>query len=404
MLAEPTVCRYVEPLMRKLLILIAVILGLLLLLWLREDQPRPLEEFAQQESVIPAPAEPLPAVVASEAELPAIQRKPQAEETAPGSMEDDVEALTLVLRFFDEDTRKPVSGNIQLWHLNVPDSERWTAGDELLLEEEMKDGRMAIPNLAPGSYRVHALFAKQGSPDLEPFQLQFDQQQEEYLVPAPQTENVFITWFLPDGSLLRGDEEALERRWAGRGAFMATDLNPAWVNPRYEKSEDGLTIHLSSRGSGGRFGSRSHQRWREQKGADGRYSADSVKQNSREWRNFTKSRWRRDGRDELLLIVRHQGTTEYAAVFVEPRDIQERLQFPAGIPARDMTEEIQVECEPVAFGLRKGASEHGILHLEQAWPQSTITISIDVEEFAPLNLSWRPIDGPLPVIVLAPRT
>jgi len=406
MLAEPSVSRYVEPLMRKLLFPAAVILGLLLLLWLREDEPRPLDQLAQQEVATPAAADPLPAGVSpsvSGKRPTEIQRAPQIEEAQESQIAQATELLTLALLFFDAETNKPVSGKIQLWQLDVQASERWTAGDLLLFEKEVRDGRMEVPNLIPGAYRVHALFARDESPDLEPFDLQFDQQQVEFLVPIPRTEDAFLTWVLPNGSLLLGDQEKLERHWAGRGANMVSNPNPDWVNPRYEIVDGGYELTLSSRGGGGRFGSRPHQRWREQKSADGRYSADSVKQDSRQWRNFTKSRWRRGHRGGVLVVLRPQGATEYAAVFVEPRDIQERLQFPAGIAARDMTENIQVECHPVAFGLRSDAQKQGILHLEQAWQKSTITISIDVEEFAPVQLTWRPIDGPLPRITLAPR-
>jgi len=392
--------------MRKLLFLTAVILGLLLLLWLREDEPQALEEMGQQEVVLPAAADPLPAVTAAAetpAESAAIQRDPQIVEANEVPDADAVETLTLVLRFFDEETAKPVSGSIQLWQLNLRQSDRWTAGDLLLFENEVRDGRMEVPNLEPGSYRVHALFAREGSPDLEPFDLEFDQQQVEFLVAVPRTEEAFITWVLPNGSLVLGEQEKLERHWAGRGANMVANPNPDWVNPRYEIVDGDYELAMSSRGGGGRFGSRTHQRWREQKSADGRYPADSVKQDSRQWRNFTRSRWRRGNRGEVLLVLRPQGTTEYAAVFVEPRDIQERLRFPAGITPRDLTEVIQVECDPVAFGLHADGQGKGIRHLEQAWPLSTITISIDVEEFAPVNLSWRPIDGPLPMIELVPR-
>ncbi len=407
MLAEPTASRYVEPLMRKPLILIAAILGLLMLLWLREDEPRSLAEPARQEINMPAAADPLPPLIAPDAPgttLHQIQRDQPVVEINSSSTPEAAEALTLILRFFAAETLQPVSGALQLWQVNLPENEQWTAGDRLVLETKAQDGRLEVPNLSAGEYRVHCLFAVEGSPASAAFRLQHDQQQVELKVTMPHKEEAHITWVFRNGSLLCGDQEILERRWAGNSSSMNSHPDPVWAQERRQKIENEETMTFRGRGAGGRFGSRSHQSWREQIDGEGRYPLNQIEQNSRLWENQSFSRWRRGGREDIRLSVSAQGTGEYAAVFLEPKEVQQQLRFPAGFEPHDVTSEIQIQCEAVPFGLNPQQQEQQVVHLEQAWQRSTVSITLDVQEFAPVSLTWRPIDGPLPVIALLPRT
>lgn len=401
MLAEPTAWRYVEPDMRKPFALMVALLGLLLLFWWWQGGSRELGDLSSNPSALVAAAEPL-APEPAEA-LPteqAVERQLAEDQVSRVGEEAPAEDLTLVLLFFSAETAAPVSGVIQLWKLNVPENEDWTAGDLSLLETEVQNGRLEVPNLEPGFYRVHILFALEGSPASLPFEFELDQQQVEFVVSVPSKKTAYITWLRPDGTVLRGEEDILERRWEGGSSRMVSDPTPVWVNPRYRKTEEGLAISVGSRGAGGRFGMRLHQEWRRPEGIDGRFSLGPIEQDSRLWRHTTKSRWRRGERLEIELQLNAEGTEDYACVFVEPRDIQARLIFPAGVAPRDLQEEIHIQCEPVGFGPRPTFDDRPVLHAEQAWRQSLLRIRIQTPDFEPVEISWRPIDGPLPSIVL----
>lgn len=407
MLIEPSTSRYVDPLMPKLLFLTAVVLSLLLLLWLREDEPRSLVEPARQEVNKPAAADPLPSIIAHNApsaKLKRIQRDQPVEEINQSSTPEVTETLALILRLFDAETLQPVSGALQLWRVNLPENEQWTAGDRLVLETKAQDGRLEVPNLTAGDYRVHCLFAVEGSPASAAFRLQHDQQQVELKVTMPRKEEAHITWVSSNGALLGGDQEILERQWAGNSSRMNSHPDPVWAQERRQKIENEETMTFRGRGAGGRFGSRSHQSWRAQIDGEGRYPLNQIEQNSRLWKNQSFSRWRRGGREDIRLSVSAQGTGEYAAVFLEPKEVQQQLRFPAGFEPHDVTSEIQILCEAVPFGLNPQQQEQQVVYLEQAWQRSTVSITLDVPEYAPVSLTWRPIDGPLPVIALLPRT
>jgi len=116
------------PGMRRLLLVAVVLVLLVILAWGGGDVSDVVEPKTAPDST-----------VLEEAEFTGTSPAVQVERTVVDQDEDagdDSEAVetgtcSLELRFFDAENWAPVSGNVQLWRLHMPETDRWSAGDYL---------------------------------------------------------------------------------------------------------------------------------------------------------------------------------------------------------------------------------------------------------------------------------
>jgi hypothetical protein len=152
--------------------------------------------------------------------------------------------LQLSLRAPDGTTR---AAKLDLWRIGIPAEPGFTAGDERVGRFELPAAGLAIPDLAPGTYRILTDAHSASAPDLAPFAVQ-----------APRTELAFDVLpskereaFVDLVDMMGKPIAAAEYKSHGRSGSVR---KPGWAHMRAKIEEDGSQ---TSTGYGGQYSSKS---------------------------------------------------------------------------------------------------------------------------------------------------
>jgi hypothetical protein len=116
------------------------------------------------------------------------------EEAAGEEPEDPIElgACTLELRVFDRLTGEPVATGAELWRLEAPGNQHWTAGDQLQAKQLMEHGRGRFFDLPAGRYRVRADARRLDSADPPAFEVRAPNTEVALQIDLPRSYRVFV--------------------------------------------------------------------------------------------------------------------------------------------------------------------------------------------------------------------
>jgi len=186
------------------------------------------------------------------------------EETKPGAAEpapapeapplppDPVDRghCAVLLRVLDAETEQPVASTVDLWRLDAPGNEHWTAGDQLQATAEVPVEGVTLEDLPAGVYRPVCLAERYCADDPPPVRIEGPLTEITFRIAVPRQLYAYVKVVdlrgvpVPTGGVRGGSS----RRWGDR------TRTPAWSRPRAPRKGEAVLI-LGGGGGGG--GSRS---------------------------------------------------------------------------------------------------------------------------------------------------
>lgn len=295
----------------------------------------------------------------------------------------------LVIDFIDAVTGEAVAGEVKLYRLDAPDNELWTEGDQLQLHAHTQGNELIASQIPEGRYRAYPLFARLHAPTPPAFEVEGYTTRISQKVEMPAKHLIHLQLFRSDGVLYNSQIAAVEfRRLADQPNHFGKP-EPDWLTRRELKDEDiGYFTEYS-------FFSLDHPApWAVFPYQANGYSLWQISGDNRDQPIFQRLEARVNLSPANTLRLKPSLGGSYAAVYVDPKDLQQALVFPASYQALDLSHKFEVQCNAISLAANGGRS------LEEAWKELIVSIQLKVEGLQPVQLDWRPSHGPLPRIWL----
>lgn len=300
--------------------------------------------------------------------------EPNASPSSEGEARGD-----LTLDLVDASNGAPIAAPFHLWRLDLPEDERFTAGDLDLGAREAPLGRAVVHDLAPGRYRIACGIQRRGAEDPLGFVLDGSDARVELALELPREREVFLVLFDERGARL--DEAELfgtPRRSEHRSPY-----EPAWPHPR--RAKDGLdAIGLS--GSYGGLACGGSRSWRRVAAEARGFPLGRSREDSQELACRWSSRWRGVGRTQVNCNVRGSdlGEPVYAGASIDAQSVLRHVLLPEGGDARAFTKHARIECEALLVE-RDG--------FEAAWRELEVAVELEAPGYEPLAFGYHPAEG-----------
>ncbi|MBC8403876.1 MAG: hypothetical protein H8E15_01515 [Planctomycetes bacterium] len=382
-----------------------VILLILILIWSNEqDGPIPPTEPGHQSDATEQPALANPeaspeGIAAAEVQRQEVPFTEDLIEIEDEPLEEEMEELPadppqqgdcdLQIDFVDSLTGEAVAGQVKLYRLDAPGNEHWTEGDQLQLSAWANDGQFIAPQIPSGSYRAYPLFAHLDATTPEPFEVEGFLTRVTQQVEMPQTEFLRLQLYRSDGLLYNGDADQVEFQHLEALSNGSGKPEPEWLKERALKNQD--TVYYSE------FGSISwgfSAPWKTYIADPNGFPLWEIKGDNREQQQIYRAHVRVNQSLANTVHIKARGHATYAAIFVDPAELQAKLIFPSDMPNQDLSHKFRVQTTAVPLGGAKGFT------MAAAWGQLRVLISLSHPGFKPIRLTWTPSDGPLPRIWL----
>jgi hypothetical protein len=237
----------------------------------------------------------------------------------------------LRLRLLDDVTGKPFSSDVELWRLDLPEDEEWTAGDHLQATMNVGPDGGTFTDLPAGRYRTVARGQSFLAEDDPPaFLVRGAFTDREFSVRVPQAHRVYLQVFDERGTELR----TVGLRFRGRRWCSGNPADPPWARRRRPKRASASLNRPIGVGGGGRSGRRGHYDapWTEAGFDLGRCREDTRGQRSRIVRSLLVP-----GHTAVMVDIdgRLTGDRTYVAVSVSLGELEEHVYLPDGRRAAD---------------------------------------------------------------------
>lgn len=300
---------------------------------------------------------------------------------------------TLEIKFMDSKDFRPVSGRVQLWRLNAPANERWSNGDQLQVETIARQGLLTIEELPEGQYRLHPLFARKGSSAQAAFTVSGEFTTIDCMVEMPSTQDVAVKIYRLDQSTFLATGEPVETKRLG-WSITGRPIDPQWQQRRIEKATGQPLPQTISQ----KKGSGSKRPWRKQTVNDLGVRFAELAEGDRQSMRTYRFQLRNGSRESMRLNLEHKGRdTQYVALFLSADELQDCLVFPEGQSPQDLRKNFIIDSSSVPFNPDSGQT------LDSALQQVEVEIHFLAVGFKGVSFKWKPADGPLPKIQLAPQ-
>jgi hypothetical protein len=390
---------------RVLIFLAAVVsLAMFLAVLLAPDAPPPTAMAAPAREPLEQPAPPLLKGCAPEPVEPAVEPKP---DTVLEEVTEDDGALrridpkdappdpiqtgncTLVLEFSSDVDRTPLTTTFELWRIDEPGNEHWTAGDRRIQTLKAEDGKATVHDLAAGRYRVHAYGQRAKSEDAEPFAVSGDETIVALALPAPRLFQVRLRVYDQAGRLvLRGHKQS-----GGASSYSRSgDRTPSWVKQRTLR--DGILDRGMSLGGG--CGSGGHRGRKIPIDAlDGTFGMLTMRESERR-RSWSRT-WYLHPEDgtRVSLFARSDTARDrvFVGVTVPLAELHDVIRLPDGSRAIDAGAYIRASCPAVLV------KADGV---EPDWRNLPIEVRVSLKGYADLKFEHT-LAGPLVDRTLVPN-
>jgi hypothetical protein len=208
--------------------------------------PAPAAAAAPAPAQSPAPEPPAEPIKVSERKPASVD--PTRESVVPPEQSETGDA-TLRLRLRSDLDGAPVELKVRLWRLGVPETERWTAGDEIRATFVVPIGGDTVGGLPGGRYRIECLDHRDTWEDPPAFTLAKDD--GERVVDVPNRPWFRVRVPLVDESGARIDRSVGRRGASASGSSMKRTDPPGWATPRRSKTVDAPPSSSSGVGANG---------------------------------------------------------------------------------------------------------------------------------------------------------
>ena len=246
----------------------------------------------------------------------------------------------LRLRLVDQVTGKPFASNVELWRLDLPEDESWTAGDHCQVTGRVRADGGTFTNLPAGRYRV-AAHGQSYLADDDPPAFLVRGAVTDLTLPAraPRSHRIYLQVFDERGRELRTGNV---RRHRSASSTCAPGV-PAWARLRQPKGASASINGRLGMGGGaiGRGDGRPATPWTAAGFDLGRFREDS-----REQRRTTKLSLLVPGHTAVMMGVggRLTGDCAYVAVVVSLDELKDLVFLPDGRRAADAGAWFQARC------------------------------------------------------------
>jgi hypothetical protein len=285
----------------------------------------------------------------------------------------------LFLNLVDDETGAPVEASVQLWRLNAPGNEHWTAGDR---RQERANvgflGRLFV-GLPEGSYRAVCSGQRESAPDLPAFEVTCPRTLHAIALAAPRSFRLFVDVFDSTGLPIAGAR-------LGPAIWTVSFGPPAWARTRGLRSGEFTDVSESVAGI-----SSEEARWI-RPGPQGfelgpfleadrlEGGASSVTLDIPGYSSVVCPLSLAEGRDAHLI-----------ALSVALAEIGAQLRLEDGRDALEAGVAIEARCVPRAAPDPRGTRD---------WRDLPIEVRVRHPDHQELNFEHRLSDGPWPRLVL----
>ncbi|MDF1837131.1 MAG: hypothetical protein P1V35_04630 [Planctomycetota bacterium] len=327
----------------------------------------------------------------------AVDQEPPVEEPIryPGPDPVEVGECSLLMNFYDADSGEPVSGFLDLWRIDAPGNDSWSAGDQKQKDSLMvKEGQVQVDLLPAGRYRAYPLFGRAGTEVAPAFDISGQMTVISLAVVVPKFERVAL--HLVDESGVPLPESMLAKlEFKDRGYKMDMGARtPDWKTSRHAKNSN----VIMGFGAGGGYRGASHRSWKPAKLVEGAVDLGLIQEDTLEWRKTQRFGFRFDGGPHTTVEFETTGAGIYVAVLPNREAIRDRLQFPADVTWVDLTADLWLTVYGVSIDSGAGQT------LASRWLGSVVHLRLSVNAFNNVSVKWAPGKETMPDTALTSRS
>lgn len=290
---------------------------------------------------------------------------------------------TLTLRLVDARTGAALASRVELWRVDAPENESWSAGDQLQAIADVPSEGARLAGLPEGRYRADCACAA-ASRELPELELRAPHTAVELALELPREFELRVRFVDRFGEPYASAECSL------RGMRSNFVPPPAVKSPRSPRRPDGARSGATSIGVGSRRPSRRSQGPQELAQTEdglnlGRHVAMSRANRMRQVLHLRAP----DGALAEVEVPAHgEGVVRMVAVGLPPDVAASRVRLPDGRPSAAVVD---------VLGLAQPCTD-----FEREWRAAPVRLETELAGFASVETLWRAADGELPWILLQP--
>jgi hypothetical protein len=250
---------------------------------------------------------------------------------------------TLVLELTGEASEQPLDTTLELWRINEPGNEHWTAGDRRIATPKTEDGQVEITDLAAGRYRIHAYGQRKGSRDPVAFDVAGVRTVVALALPAPRRFQVRLRVYDQAGRfVLRGKKQS-----GGASSYSRSgDRKPDWVKSRrlHEGFLNGSISIGGGCGSGGGRGALVPV-----EALDGAFDMLTMRESERR-RSWSRTWYLHPEEGSTVSLYARSDTARdrtFVGVTLPRAELHDAIRLPDGSRAIDAGARIKASCSAV---------------------------------------------------------
>jgi hypothetical protein len=294
---------------------------------------------------------------------------------------------TLRLRLLDQVTGEAFASNVDLWRLELPEDESWTAGDQRQATDWVAGDGGTFANLPAGLYRIAAHGQSYLAEDDPPaFLVRGAVTDLGLSVRAPRSHRVFLRVFNEGGRELRNG--TLRHHRGIHSSTTGEPDDPAWARPRQPKrAAASLNGPIGVRGNTSGCGDgRGTTGW-----TNAGFDLGRFREDSRSYRSTSRLSLLVPGHSGVMVKVdgRLSGERTCVAVAVSMREIKDLVFLPDGRRAADAGALFEASSRAVA---------ESPLHPD-AWRSLPVNVRVALAGYEMLKFEYRVDRPPAPPVM-----
>ncbi len=286
----------------------------------------------------------------------------------------------LDLQLLDAATEQPVASYVELWRIDAPENEHWTAGDQLQDQAQVPVEGWAFRRLPEGRFRV-VCHAQVWGEDPSELEVRAPTTRASLSIKTPRAFRIHLD--VRD----RFGAQIADLHLTGKNEEVL-DSHDDWRHQRSLKASAGAWVSV---GYGGGWG---FNEWSSQ-GAQPADGFDLGMHSEADCGGHQRTVWDMATGDGRRVRVRFPPRMDadqvLLAVVLSASEIEPLVRVPPGCPS-------QIELAVVGEAIQRAPSLPG-----GGWERAPVSITVHGEGLRAFEDTWRAADGELPSIVLEPE-